>query len=70
MAYLGVPNSLKINLPPSATGCNKPKYLTLLGPFRDCIYPITLRSSKVKKGIAIKTFINIIIQGIKKDKKI
>lgn len=37
LAIFGVPSSFKINLKPSLIGCNNPKYLTFLGPFRDCI---------------------------------
>ena len=36
----------------SANGCNRPYGPTTFGPFRNCIYPKTFRSTKVKKATA------------------
>lgn len=38
----------------SAKGCGRPINPGLLGPFRSCIRPKTLRSKRVKKAIATK----------------
>lgn len=38
----------------SANGCKMPYGPTMLGPFRSCIYPKILRSTSVRKAIAIK----------------
>lgn len=38
----------------SANGCKMPYGPTMLGPFRSCIYPKILRSTNVRKAIAIK----------------
>jgi len=39
----------------SAMGCEIPHRITLLGPFRKCIKPMTFRSIKVKKATPSKT---------------
>jgi len=45
--------SLANNLRASANGTNNPKAEGLLGPWRNIIYPKTLRSIKVKNATAI-----------------
>ncbi|MNX90333.1 hypothetical protein D3C86_1223790 [compost metagenome] len=44
----GTISSLKNSLPPSASGCNKPKGPALSGPIRSCITAATLRSAQVE----------------------
>ena len=39
----------------SAIGCSRPPPLTLLGPLRDCAYPNTFRSRRVKKATLTST---------------
>lgn len=51
----------------SAKGWGIPEILTLLGPFRICEYPITLRSNKVKNAIAARAMIKVIIKEEKED---
>ena len=48
LAPEGIMVSFKNNLTPSAMGCKSPKGPTILGPLRNCIQPITLRSAKVR----------------------
>lgn len=36
----------------SAIGCNRPYGPTMLGPLRNCIYPKTFRSTRVRKATA------------------
>ena len=42
------------NFMASANGCRMPYGPTTLGPFRSCIYPKILRSTSVRKAIAIR----------------
>ena len=44
-APVGMINSLVISLSASAKGCSRPNGPTTLGPMRNCINPITLRSA-------------------------
>ena len=64
MARFGIIISFRISFKPSATGCNKPKKPTILGPDRRCIAPITLRSANVKKATATNKKITRIIKEI------
>ena len=57
--------SLINNFKASATGCSTPYGPTMLGPFRNCIYPKTLRSIKVRNAIARRIGITIKIKLIK-----
>ena len=47
--------SLINSFTPSAIGCSSPYGPTTLGPFRSCMYPNTLRSTRVKKATARRT---------------
>lgn len=51
---VGLVGSLIINLIPSAIGCSKPIGPTRFGPFRSCMYPNSLRSSRVRNATAIR----------------
>lgn len=48
----GRTGSLIKSFTPSEIGCSRPYGPTMLGPFRSCIYPSTLRSRRVKKATA------------------
>ena len=48
LEFVGITDSFKSNLRPSAKGWSKPKKPTLFGPNLCWIAPITLRSAKVK----------------------
>lgn len=51
---VGFVGSFRISLIPSAIGCNRPIGPTRFGPFRNCIYPSSFRSSRVRKATAIR----------------
>lgn len=51
---VGLVGSFMISLIPSAIGCRSPMGPTMLGPFRSCMYPRILRSSRVKNATAIR----------------
>lgn len=51
----GRTGSLINNFTPSAMGCKSPYGPTTFGPFRNCIYPSTLRSIRVRKATANRT---------------
>ena len=42
------------NFMASANGCKMPYGPTMLGPFRSCMYPKILRSTNVRKAMAIR----------------
>ena len=45
LAPVGTMVSLTNSLRPSARGCSSPKGPTVIGPWRSCMAPITLRSA-------------------------
>lgn len=47
--------SLVNSLIASAKGCSRPYGPTILGPFRSCMYPRTLRSTSVRNATARRT---------------
>jgi len=47
--------SFKKSFSASAKGCNNPKYPTLLGPFRTCMYLNIFRSKRVVKATLTNT---------------
>jgi|TARA_B100001146_G_scaffold220559_1_gene229429 hypothetical protein len=61
LAKLGNTNSLEKSLMASLKGCASPTILTLLGPFRNCLYPRIFRSRSVTNA----TFTKIAIIKIK-----
>jgi len=63
-------DSFKINLKPSAKGCNNPRNPTIFGPRRCCNEAIIFRSNNVKKAILINKGIKKNKNFIKKIKKI
>ena len=54
MDGIGLTHCFVISFKASKSGWGRPIKETLFGPFRDCIYPSSLRSKSVKKAIAIR----------------
>jgi len=51
---VGLFGSLIISLIPSAIGCKRPTGPTKFGPFRNCIYPKSFRSRRVRNATAMR----------------
>ena len=60
LARIGTITSFNDNFKPSAKACKTPQKPTTAGPRRRWIEPITLRSTRVKKAMAIITTISVI----------
>ncbi len=60
------------NFMASANGCKMPYGPTMLGPFRSCMYPKILRSTNVRKAMAIRMgtrSVRILIKNTIRDRK-
>lgn len=64
LASVGLVISLRNSFIASARGWGIPAIPTLLGPFRNWIYPKIFRSRSVKNAIAAKAMIIVIIGGV------
>jgi len=53
------------NFMASANGCKMPYGPTMLGPFRSCMYPKILRSTNVRKAMAIRMSLKLQILTIR-----